>query len=98
MFQLFEKAITDKTTRCLMIFGGCAGICYSALWYIPILILVGGLTTLVWDLRLQRICLKLRMSWEKCTRNRREDKISETNSPREVSLPNQHLASGRDVI
>jgi hypothetical protein len=99
VLQLSEKAITDKTTRCLVIFGGCAGICYSALWYFPILILIGGLTTFMWDLRLQLISLKLRTRWQQRTQSRRNDGMSQSNSPREVvPVPKQHSASGRDVI
>ncbi|KAF8419951.1 chromate transporter-domain-containing protein [Tirmania nivea] len=48
--QLAEKAITDKVSRLLVLFGACAGLCYTALWYFPLLITIGGLVTLLWDL------------------------------------------------
>jgi len=48
--QLSRKAITDKLTRLLVLFGGCAGMCYNALWYFPLLLVFGGLLTFVWDL------------------------------------------------
>lgn len=48
--QLAEKAITDKVSRLLVIFGACAGLCYTALWYFPLLLAIGGLVTLLWDL------------------------------------------------
>jgi len=48
--QLAEKAITDKVSRILVIFGACAGLCYTALWYFPLLIAIGGLVTVLWDL------------------------------------------------
>lgn len=47
--QLAEKAIKDNLTRILVIFGACAGLCYNALWYFPVLMAAGGLTTLLWD-------------------------------------------------
>ncbi|KAL3459347.1 chromate transporter-domain-containing protein [Aspergillus heterothallicus] len=47
--QLAEKAIRDRVSRILVIFGACAGLCYSALWYFPVLIVFGGVVTAVWD-------------------------------------------------
>ncbi|KKZ63487.1 hypothetical protein EMCG_02218 [[Emmonsia] crescens] len=48
--QLAEKAIKDPLTRILVIMGGCAGLCYNALWYFPVLIIMGGICTSSWDL------------------------------------------------
>lgn len=47
--QLAEKAITDKVSRLLVVFGACAGLCYTALWYFPVLIIIGGIVTMLWD-------------------------------------------------
>jgi hypothetical protein len=47
--QLAEIAIKDKITRILVIFGACAGVCYNALWYFPVLMIIGGLATFLWD-------------------------------------------------
>lgn len=47
--QLARKSITDPLTRILVLFGGCAGLCYNALWYFPIIIIAGGVSTLTWD-------------------------------------------------
>ncbi|KAH7337746.1 chromate ion transporter [Rhizoctonia solani] len=47
--QLARKAITDPLTRLLVLLGACAGLCYNALWYFPILIAIGGCMTVVWD-------------------------------------------------
>lgn len=47
--QLAEKAIKDKLTRILVVFGACAGLCYNALWFFPLLMLVGGLASVIWD-------------------------------------------------
>ncbi|KAK6499139.1 hypothetical protein TWF481_011710 [Arthrobotrys musiformis] len=47
--QLAEKTIIDKLTRILVIAGACAGLCYNALWYFPLLMALGGLTAALWD-------------------------------------------------
>lgn len=47
--QLAEKAINDRLARILIIFGACAGLCYTALWYFPILMVIGGIATILWD-------------------------------------------------
>jgi chromate transport protein ChrA len=52
--KLASKAITDPLTRILVIFGACAGLCYSALWYFPVLVLIGGVAAVIWDLFLSR--------------------------------------------
>ncbi|KAI5780336.1 chromate transporter-domain-containing protein [Peziza echinospora] len=48
--QLAEKAITDQTSRLLVIVGACAGLCYNALWYFPVLMVLAGLVALTWDM------------------------------------------------
>lgn len=52
--QLSEKAIQDRLTRILVIFGACAGLCYNALWFFPVLIVIGGATTVIWDIWLKQ--------------------------------------------
>ncbi|OOQ88972.1 putative chromate ion transporter [Penicillium brasilianum] len=47
--QLAEKAIQDKISRILIIFGACAGLCYNALWYFPVLMVIGGVAIATWD-------------------------------------------------
>lgn len=49
--QLSQKAITDKVTRILVFLGATAGMLYNALWYFPLLMLVGGTATITWDYR-----------------------------------------------
>ncbi|PWW76196.1 hypothetical protein C7212DRAFT_363442, partial [Tuber magnatum] len=48
--QLAEKSITDPLTRMLVILGACAGLPYNALWYFPLLMAIGGIITIFWDL------------------------------------------------
>jgi chromate transport protein ChrA len=52
--QLAEKAIKDPLTRLLVILGACAGLCYNALWYFPVLMLIGGAVTVIWDIWLRQ--------------------------------------------
>ncbi|KAF2669995.1 hypothetical protein BT63DRAFT_454173 [Microthyrium microscopicum] len=41
--QLAERTIKDRLSRGLIIFGACAGLCYTALWYFPVLMVIGAL-------------------------------------------------------
>ncbi|KAF2446169.1 chromate ion transporter-like protein [Karstenula rhodostoma CBS 690.94] len=70
--QLAEKAIKDRITRILVIFGACAGLCYNALWYFPVLIAIGGLVTFVWDVWLRQRVAKMRASYVAKRRARTE--------------------------
>ncbi|KAM5447165.1 hypothetical protein MaudCBS49596_006147 [Microsporum audouinii] len=71
--QLAEKSIQDRITRILVIFGGSAGLCYQAIWYFPILILIGGCTTAVWDLIAQPNITKLKLKLRRRRLNRTGD-------------------------
>lgn len=63
--QLAEKAIRDKLTRILVIFGACAGLCYNALWFFPSLLIIGGLATVVWDGWMAQQIRRLKMAWQR---------------------------------
>ncbi|KAF7514067.1 hypothetical protein GJ744_004392 [Endocarpon pusillum] len=59
--QLSQKAITDKLSRILVFFGATAGMLYNALWYFPVLMVVGGCSTIIWDRRwLQNLVKRFR--------------------------------------
>ncbi|KAK3326087.1 chromate transporter-domain-containing protein [Apodospora peruviana] len=49
--ELAHKAITDKLTRVVVFASGAAGLLYNSLWYFPVLMVVSGLATLVYDYR-----------------------------------------------
>ncbi|KAL3494165.1 chromate transporter-domain-containing protein [Aspergillus germanicus] len=61
--QLAEKVIQDKVTRLLVIFGGCAGLCYSALWYFPVLMVAGGLVNVAWNGWVSQLFRRTRITW-----------------------------------
>ncbi|KAH7345905.1 chromate ion transporter-like protein [Pyrenochaeta sp. MPI-SDFR-AT-0127] len=71
--QLAEKAIRDDLTRILVIMGACAGLCYNALWYFPVLILIGGVATVIWDVWLQRTIGKMQAKLEAKRRRPRNE-------------------------
>ncbi|KAF5322683.1 hypothetical protein D9619_000662 [Psilocybe cf. subviscida] len=62
--QLARKAITDRITRLLVLFGGGAGVCYNRLWYFPTLLVGAGVVTVFWDL--------LGQNWARRWKNRRQ--------------------------
>jgi len=49
--RLSERAITDRLTRFLVYLGGILGMLYTASWYYPAIIVLAGLTSVVWDCR-----------------------------------------------
>ncbi|KAK0657378.1 chromate transporter-domain-containing protein [Cercophora newfieldiana] len=49
--QLSQKAITDKLTRTLVFLGAAAGLLYNALWYFPLLMLIAGIISVIFDFR-----------------------------------------------
>lgn len=61
--QLAEKAINDRLSRILVIFGACAGLCYNALWYFPVLMLSGGFATAFWDGWGSQQIRRMKMAW-----------------------------------
>ncbi|POY73116.1 hypothetical protein BMF94_3854 [Rhodotorula taiwanensis] len=50
-YQLAQTAISDRVTRALVLASASFGICYHAPWMYPVLVAVGGLTTLLFDFR-----------------------------------------------
>jgi chromate transport protein ChrA len=61
--QLSRKAVTDTLTRVIVLLGGTAGMLYNALWYFPVLMVAGGIATILWDLKL------LHTLWERRRKN-----------------------------
>lgn len=76
--QLAEKAIRDKISRMVVIFGACAGLCYSALWYFPVLMIAGGVATALWDGWLYSAILRAKSAWK--NRNRQPEPESDAPS------------------
>ncbi|PVH90692.1 putative chromate ion transporter [Periconia macrospinosa] len=93
--QLGEKAIRDKLTRILVILGACAGLCYNALWYFPLLMLLGGLATVIWDGWLNR---KIDLAKRKLKRRKQNpDRIAEETGATE-SVPLEEREDSQNGI
>ncbi|KAL6229719.1 hypothetical protein BDW75DRAFT_224548 [Aspergillus navahoensis] len=80
--QLAEKAIRDKISRILVIFGACSGLCYSALWYFPVLMVAGGAATALWDRWVYQLILRAKSAW----RNRNRQPEPEADAPGVANL------------
>ena len=63
--QLATKAITDPLSRLIVVFSACAGMCFNALWYFPVLMVGGGISTVVWDLWARNFVGKLNIRWRR---------------------------------
>lgn len=58
--QLSRKAITDKLTRALVAFGGCAGLLHNDIWYLPALLVGASFATVLWDVFLPQFLRYIR--------------------------------------
>jgi chromate transport protein ChrA len=85
--QLAKKAITDKVTRAVVLLGGGAGLCYSALWYFPILMVIGGLTTLLWDCWIQQRIVAIRKRFQKREEQKPQQPVIEEVTADEAAVP-----------
>lgn len=81
--QLSQKAITDKSTRIIVFLGASAGMLYNALWYFPVLIVLGGIATVVFDSRLLHPLV--RYSVNRVQRRRRSREVEAAMEMRETS-------------
>jgi hypothetical protein len=91
--QLADKAIKDNVSRILVIFGACAGLCYTALWYFPVLMIIGGIAEVVWDGWLHQISLVLLDRVKKRKTNR--EALAEENTAAEMLVQqsrDEHIA------
>ncbi|KIX06277.1 uncharacterized protein Z518_04252 [Rhinocladiella mackenziei CBS 650.93] len=94
--QLAEKAIKDRLSRILVIFGACAGLCYNALWYFPVLIVAGGIVTAIWDVWLRQQIVRLRRKWRERRSPPRptEAGANEAGDSIELRPPQSSISSG----
>lgn len=70
--ELGEKAITDDVTRVVVFMSGAAGMLHNALWYFPLLVVGGGVTTIVFDYRVLHPVFKVIAELVKAVKERRE--------------------------
>lgn len=85
--QLAEKAIRDRISRILVIFGACAGLCYNSLWYFPVLMVVGGLAIAIWDGWLYNHMQRLKSAWKNRHSSRTDSEEANANSTAMESIP-----------
>ncbi|KAK6430248.1 hypothetical protein LTR95_013597 [Oleoguttula sp. CCFEE 5521] len=84
--QLSSKAITDRLTRVLVFLGAAAGMLYNALWYFPVIMVAGGLATVVYDLKLlHRTWRAMRISKPKDQRVPEDCELATTAAAESVS-------------
>ncbi|PGH18937.1 hypothetical protein AJ80_04264 [Polytolypa hystricis UAMH7299] len=91
--QLAEKCIKDPLTRILVIMGGCAGLCYNALWYFPLLLVIGGLTTAFWDLLGRRGVSKVKGKLRRRRSSNPEREAEESSAQPSIPLTQQPTSS-----
>lgn len=92
--QLADKAIKDKISRILVVFGACAGMCYNALWYFPVLMVIGGIAAVVWYGWMLQTIGKLRSKLKR-TRSNLESQVEE--APLDNSVPLRERAGPTDA-
>jgi len=93
--QLAEKAIKDKLTRILVIAGACAGLCYNALWYFPLLMAIGGIASVLWDGWLSQKIGIMKVRWRQRKRDPENIVEEETNA---ASVPIEGQTEGQGSI
>ncbi|KAF8649173.1 hypothetical protein AX16_005971 [Volvariella volvacea WC 439] len=86
--QLARKAITDPLTRLLVLIAACAGLCYNALWYFPLIMVIGGIATLIWDCWLRGIIGRWKAKRENARRASNPDQGIEANELEEIRKRN----------
>jgi chromate transport protein ChrA len=92
--QLAEKCIRDRLTRIQVIAGACAGLCYNSLWYFPVLIVIGGLVTVVWDGWMSAKIGSMRRRWKEKRRNPESGAAEEMGGVESVQLEEMDRRDG----
>jgi hypothetical protein len=87
--QLAEKGIKDRFSRILVLFGACAGLCYNALWYFPVLMAIGGIAAVVWDGLISQKVGKLTAKLKRQRRSIPEERAEEASAVDSVPLEEQ---------
>jgi hypothetical protein len=90
--QLSRKAINGPLTRLLVVGTGCAGICYNALWYFPVILMVDGMITLSWSAWSRSAVGKKFIERHRCRMNRRAVAAHGSEGPAEAPDPEAGVA------
>jgi chromate transport protein ChrA len=94
--QLSNKAATDTLTSILVFLGATAGMLYNALWYFPVLMMLGALAAVVWDLRLMQRGWKMLRCGSQQQQDVRREEGPEPVQMRDLSHLTATSASGND--
>ncbi|KAF4556154.1 Hypothetical protein D9617_1g080290 [Elsinoe fawcettii] len=94
--QLSIKSIKTHLDRVLIVFGGCAGLLYSSLWYFPVIIVSGGVITISWVHGLLPIITRMRVKWE-VRKAVREVKRKQVNDDEDNDHSNEERRASREV-
>ena len=89
-YQLSSAAVTDKVTRLIVFLSASFGICYHAPWMYPVLMAVGGLTTLAWDFRrTAKEAIEQQVKSKRLLKGKQPAEREEASS---VPLPHNHVS------
>jgi chromate transport protein ChrA len=96
--QLSENAITDRLTRLIVFFTGAAGMLYTALWYFPVLMISGGLSTFIWDFQYLQSAVKTLQRHNLLPQRRAATADAEANgSPEPVNIPERVVTTSHST-
>lgn len=90
--HILKHRPSDTLTRTLLVFSACAGLCYTALWYFPMLMASCALVAILWDLWLRKAWSRLRDSVAK-----RAKKIMRKGSQETSSIPLESSNAPLDI-
>lgn len=94
--QLATKAIRDNLTRLQVILGACAGVCYTSLWYFPVLMVIGGLASVVWDGWMYHWMQRLKAKWTSTRARPQQEDAGETAQSIPLEQAPQHQTQGQN--
>jgi len=92
--KLARKAITGPLTRLLLVGTGCAGICYNALWYLPVILITDGMITLSWALWCSSAVRMKIIEWRRHRMCCRVSEESPTKCHHQASIPAEQVKIG----
>lgn len=96
--QLSIRSITDTLSRTVLIFSACAGLCYTALWYFPVLMTACGIITIIWDLYLRHAVFRFKRLLRRLIYRVRARDITPSPPPDEHALGDANQGEESDKV